>query len=262
MPHVVRSQDASAATAGWSLPGDRSHSAESGHSAESRLNGGVVAIDLDDPRRGISCPPDRLLGLELRSQPRLVEHWLRGGDVTAVYEPADARRLRATAMWRLCPAVAPTAGREPPVTGWELIVSAQTSLEESDSCLAVVSDVEAVEVLCGQAGDGRDESLHWMPEPSAATTCVLLRRPAASAAGDAGATSVLVAVHPADLRRLRVRRQGGRVGVECWIFSSAVEKGVLLRGRVLAAVGPAGGDTDWAAAVSGQFSASPPFLST
>ena len=66
---------------------------------------------------------------------------------------------------------------------------------------------------------------------------------------------------PADLRRLRVEHRGDRALVECWLFSSTVEKGVLLRSRVLAAVGPSVGDTDWATPLADRFAASAPILS-
>jgi hypothetical protein len=73
---------------------------------------------------------------------------------------------------------------------------------------------------------------------------------------------VLLAVHPADARTIAVTRREGRVGVACWLFSATLEKGVLLRGRVLAAVGPATGDLAWSARLTGQFAASAAPLST
>lgn len=225
----------------WSRPGD-------GDRIECDRDGRRSSIDLGDPRRGISIPPDALLGLDLRSAGRPTDHWLRGDDVTAVYEPDDARRLRVTAMWRL----AEIGGG---LEAWELVVSAQTSLPESDSSLAVVSDAEAVECLHGEwTGVNAAGAVRWAATPSPRAACTVLRRP--------GPTSVLVAVHPADGRGLRVRMQGGRGLVECRLFSSVVEKGVLLRGRVLAAIGPAGDDVRWATAAAEAFAASPPMLST
>jgi hypothetical protein len=71
---------------------------------------------------------------------------------------------------------------------------------------------------------------------------------------------VLVAVHPADVRRILVASAAGRVRVTCWLFTAAIEKGVLLKSRVLAAVGPAA-DTAWADALVVDLAASPPPLS-
>lgn len=195
-----------------------------------------ASIDLDRPTDGIAiasraADADHLLGIDLRSAARLAERWARGTDVTAVYETTDARRLRATAMWRLDSA-APALPRE--VAVWELVISAQTSLLESDSSLAVVSHVAATEFVPVGAGG------------------VLARR------GDG--TSALVLVHPDDLKKVSSEHRAGRGTISCWLFSAAVEKGVLLRSRVLAAIGPTAGDTNWAAAIAETFAASPPML--
>ena len=214
-----------------------------------------AAVDLDQPRQGITLAgedvagSDSLLGLDLRSECRLTDHWVRGDDVTAVYETADARHLRTTAMWRLHASDAATRA-------WQLIASAQTSLLQSDSVLAVVSEIDATDILWGTCSD---DAVRWHADPSPDATCVLLGRGKAT---DPDSTSVLVAAHPGDARRLTVRRVGTRVVVECWLFSTELEKGVLLRSRVLAAVGPAADATLWAADLAASFAASPPMLTT
>jgi hypothetical protein len=214
-----------------------------------------AGIDLDQPRQGITLTdhngiaPDSLLGLDLRSDFRLTDHWVRGDDVTAVYESADARHLRATAMWRLKPSVAG-------MRAWELIASAQTSLLQSDAVLAVVSEIDGTAMQWGTCKDG---AVDWHPAASPEATSVLVQRTGTN--GSAG-TSVLVAVHPGDARRVTVRRSGPRTVVECWLFSTALEKGVLLRSRVLAAVGPTADATRWAADMAATFAASPPMLTT
>ncbi len=139
---------------------------------------------------------------------------------------------------------------------WELIASAQTSLLQSDSVLAVVSEIDATDILWGTCTDG---TVQWHADPSPDATCVLLGR---SGATDSNSTSVLVAAHPGDARRMTARRDGTRVVVECWLFSTELEKGVLLRSRVLAAVGPAADATRWAGDLAAKFAASPPMLTT
>jgi hypothetical protein len=241
-----QSTSASAATTTWLAAGHRMSDA-----------GSVIpaAIDLDQPRQGITLArsdaagSDRLLGLDLRSDCRLTDHWLRGDDVTAVYESADARHLRTTAMWRLHPSDSATRA-------WELIASAQTSLLQSDAVLAVVSEIDTTEVAWGTCTRG---GVQWHTDPSPEATCVLLR--CSRADGSAG-TSVLVAAHPGDARRMTVRRESTRVVVECWLFSTSLEKGVLLRSRVLAAVGPTADATRWAGDLTATFAASPPMLTT
>jgi len=205
-------------------------------------------LDLTDPARGLTVPGgDRLLGLDLRTpsgDPRLADHWVRDRDLVGIYEPADPRRLRATAMWR---------SWEAAEAAWELIVSAQTSLVESDAAMAVRCDLAAGDLLGGRLAGGRvDWSLLPSVFPPHGIDCLFVRR---------AADAVLVAVHPADRRRLVPHRDGERLRLECWLFSSLIEKGVLLRSRVLAAIGPAA-ETAWADVLVGRFAASPPPLTT
>jgi len=214
-----------------------------------------AAIDLEQPRQGITLVgsdatgSDRLLGLDLRSDCRLTDHWVRGDDVTAVYETADARHLRTTAMWRLHPSDGATRA-------WELIASAQTSLLQSDSVLAVVSEIDATDILFGTSRDG---AVRWHANPSPEATCVLLTHGRSTGSDSA---SVLVVAHPGDAPRVTVRKDGDRMVVECWLFSTELEKGVLLRSRVLAAVGPTADATRWAGDLAARFAASPPILTT
>lgn len=243
---------------GWSAEHDR---------LTHRRDGLVATLDPHAPAAGLAVgkevPPDahsvdHLLGLDLGAACRAADQWLRATDLTAVYEPADARRLRTTAMWRLHPAAGPVAV-------WELIVSAQTSLLQSDPGLAVVADVAADELLWSgpQRAAGGAAAQRWSATaddcPPDDTTSILVRR---RVTANRAASSVLIAVHPADVHRVTVEKRGGRIGVVCRLFPDVIEKGVLLRGRVLAAVGPAAGDTAWADPVIAAFVASPPPLTT
>ena len=135
MPSPAHSLRPSSSTPVWVATGQRVTDAGSAITAN---------LNLNQPRRGITLTgqgvssASSLLGLDLRSECRLTDHWLRGDDVTAVYESADGRHLRTTAMWRLHPSDGATRA-------WELIASAQTSLLQSDSVLAVVSEIDASE---------------------------------------------------------------------------------------------------------------------
>ena len=212
--------------------------------ASTTLSLPAATLDLDAPRDGIRCGDDRLLGLDLRSPCGARDHWIRGRDVIAVYEPTDPRDLRATALWRPRPAGAAAA--------WEVIVSATTGRERSDASLAVISDVAAADVLWGVAEAGR---FRWEAADPGAALGVLLRR---SAGGGVG--SVFIAGHPAETRRLAASRRADRAQVECWLFSAAAEKGVLFRSRVVAAVGPTDNDMNWAERLWNEFAAAPPML--
>lgn len=203
----------------------------------------AAMIDVDTPGQGIICGGDQLLGLDLRSPCTASDHWIRGGDIVAVYEPDDPRRLQATALWR--------SRSLPGVAAWELIASATTSRTQSDASLAVVSEIATAAVVWGCAAR---EGLQWHDTEPTAVDCLLIHRPATTGG------SVFVAVHPADSHGIVVRSGNDRIRVECWLFSAAAEKGVLFRGRAVAAVGPTAGDTAWAERLWGEFVAAPPML--
>ena len=237
------------------LPGTATTWTLDGRRARDPRPGPAATIDLDAAREGIrlgSGPAaDMVLALDLPPHARLVDRWLRGCDVTVVHESTDDRHLRTTAMWRLHTSPAP-------VRCWQVIVSAQTSQLESDSTLAVTSTFRASpgdEWLWGErTGDG----FRWRRQSHEAATAVLLRRGAA----DGGLQSVLVAGHPGEVRGLEARGSHGLITIACAVFAPQLEKGVLLRSRVLAAAGPAAGDEVWAADAVTSFAALPPMLTT
>ena len=213
-----------------------------------RAAGTEGRVDLAAPDAGLQITTgdgvDRLLGIDLRAAAAApVDHWARGGDLIAIYEPDDQRHLRATAMWRVRPAAVAT---------WELVISAQTALLHADAALAVVSDVAGGDVHWAGADSRWMPLVESRPLPAGALA-VLVRR---------AATAAVVAVHPQDPRRIAVAHAAGRVRIECGIFPAAIEKGVILRSRVLAAVGAARGAESWAADACAAFAASPPVLDT
>jgi len=212
--------------------------------------GRSVRLDAATPLHGLdvrhSGHHDKLLAVDLgagAAATPVADRWCRGGDLTIVAEPNDARLLRTSVMWRY----RPEAGG---VDAWESVVSAQTSLLDSDATLSVVSECDAAEIVAGGAAGWTRTTGGTLP---ATATAVLVRRPT---------TSVLIAVHPADLRRIDVSIRDSVARINCVLFASAIEKGVLLRGRVLAAVGPHDLDEGWASSLLAAFVASPPPLTT
>jgi len=185
-----------------------------------------------------------VLGVNLSS---LADHWPRGADLVATYEPDDPRRLRSTVMWR-------SHGRHEGIASWEVVVSAQTSLLETEVAVEVWSDIAADSLLCLSGSNAPC----WRPiapgEALPESAAAILARRAGS--------SCLIAVHPTDARRIDIETSAGRCGVTCRLFAAPLEKGVLLRSRVLAAVGPASDDTVWAQRLCDEFAASPPPLTT
>jgi hypothetical protein len=226
---------------------------------------GAVRIDLCRPEGGLEvgatrAAGDRLLGLDLGGEVRLADAWARGGDLTAVYETVDARQVRATAMWR---AIGDAIGAADDVAAWEVIVSAQTALLQSDAALAVTGDVLATTILHpagGHVPPGADLPWHASSSDGPATArAILVRR--ATATG-AAAPSVLVALHDDHGDAIAARIEDGHARIACRLFGETLEKGVLLRSRVLAAIGPADDDTTWAGRLVDRFAALPPMLDT
>ncbi len=221
----------------WSLDGTV---ATSSHATASAI------LDLAHPHHGLELTSglragDRLLGVDVDG---LTDHWLRGPDLAAVYEPRDARELRSTVMWRRL-----ESNQE--VAAWETIVSAQTDRLASGIDLAVRSTLAADAVRwLAPAGDVWHDSNNGIPAEAVALLV-----------SHHGKPSVLVAVHPADARRVEAQATDGRWNVACWLFAASLERGVLLRSRVLAALGPADDET-WALRLMEAFAASPPPLAT
>jgi hypothetical protein len=220
----------------WSLAG---HVASAGE--------GGVRLDLDHPSAGLVTPTaDRLLGIEFGVEGPPVDHWRRGPDITAVWESGDERALRATGLWRHLP----VAGDG--VTAWELIASASTARLHADSTLAVVCDLHA-DGLLSAAWEGARPAA-FIPGHDPRRGIILVRR--------RGAPSVLVMIHPSDHQAVTLTHLDHRARIDCWLFPTGVEKGVLLRSRVLAALGPAEGDLRWSGDLAREFAASPPDLAT
>jgi len=210
-----------------------------------------AALDLAAPETGLllAATGDRLLGVDLAAVAGQAvppcDQWTRGDDLVAVYEPADPRQLRATALWRRLAR---------PHPAWELVISAQTSLLESDSRLAVISELAIGEIAWGCWAEGR---VDWKPLAAgspcpAAAECLLIER-----SDDA----VMLAVHPADARRIEITPHNKRLRIACWLFPAELEKGVLLRSRARAAVGPCG-TTGWASEIVASLASEPPPLTT
>lgn len=219
--------------------------------------GNPVAVhDPARPKEGVrvafASSDGLLLGFEPPADARLVDHWLRDGDATSVWEASGGDRLRTTAMWRLC-------GSEPGVLGWEIVISSQTAILSADARLAVTSRLPVGAAATVSFGGFAAERVSWSRVPAPRSTAVLVT----PAAGDPTASSaVLVVGHPREADGTIVHRDAATLVVETRLFLDGLEKGVLLRGRVLAAIGPAVTAADWASRLADAFAAAPPVLST
>lgn len=218
--------------------------------------GRLETLDLDAPGSGLAVVPpgataaDHLLGIDLDAASRCVDAWCRGGDVTAVSETLDGGRLRATAMWRATP---PWLDGTHGVWCRELVVSAQTPILETAPRIGVVADIAAEGVAPVVYAAGRLDPVPPDTEPHG----FLITAP--------GDRAVLFLVHPLDARTATAAIVAGRARITAMLFPLAVEKGVLLRSRVLAAIGPARtatGPGSWAATIATAFATSEPVLTT
>jgi hypothetical protein len=224
-------------------------------------NAPVMRLDLADPLSGLRSERDdardTLLGLDLRGATRLVDRWARGGDLTAVYEPADTRALRATAMWRV---LGHLLDMPPGVRAWEVIVSVQTSLLHSDPTMAVLCDLSGSMTLGCDADDPDEGGWHARAMPATTASPALLVRSLTTA--DRAPTTTLIAAHDSRGRCTEASLEQGRMRIVCSLFESTIEKGVLLRSRILAAAGPATDDLAWATRLLRCYRRLPPMLDT
>ena len=221
----------------WTLSGSRAGRTE-------------AAVDLADPATGLALAgsDDRLLGIDLAAGNRVApcDTWLRGDDLVAEYDLDDRRHLRASAMWHWL---------DGPPASWEIVVSASTSLLESDPRVAVVCDVGSGAVAWGRRSDS---GVVWTP--LADDDAVL--PPQAEGLLVARATdTVILAVHPIDAPRIQLARAGDRLRIACQLFASTLEKGVLLRSRVRAAIAAADARGQAAAMMESLAAAPPPLTS-
>lgn len=217
-------------------------------------------ISLASPTHGLIAGEEdaggelQLLGLELPAGCGPLDAWARGNDLTAIFEPADDRGLRITAMWR----VGSDDGRSSGVRSWQLILSAQTARQSTVAELTVVFRVPGP-VAFGAWNQGH---IDWNGSANR-PTCLRVCRDGSGTT----ATSLVVAIHPDDAGVLQETLDAsGMTQIRCRLFPRDLEKGVLLRSRVMVAVasGEAGAPTEsgWDEAVVQQFATSEPILSS
>jgi hypothetical protein len=204
----------------------------------------AASVDWHDPRRGLGevqldgglfsdfhpLAPEltALTALELAA----AEHYVRGGDLVATYPDRPANQLRTQVYWR-----AGTHPRDGALAAIELVVSVQTSLLDSCPKIAIGSHLHASEAL--RMTDSQSGAFTSIVPPSAevdpdsvadAPHCYLFRLPGRQ-------YSYIEMIHPADVQsttwdgwlhgphyRLQLRHE---------LFADRLEKGVILRARVL-----------------------------
>lgn len=214
----------------------------------------TTAVSLSDAAAGLAVGGGvRVLGVAVPAGCQPAEAWTRGADLTAIYETGDDRALRVTAMWRLGEEDQARAGAQ----CWQLVLSAQTSLLATEADQTVLTGVADAGTMT--AGRWRGNRIAWEGDADDDSTCVRIC-PLREGSGQC----VVIAIHPDDTGVVECSATpAGGVEIRCRLFPSSVEKGVLLRSRVLAALGPAASADDaagWLATMLEQFASSEPIL--
>jgi hypothetical protein len=208
-------------------------------------------VDLEHPesgltqlrRAGTSIPQAQILGVELpptdHAENRFVDAYLRGTDLIGTYAEVAQPSLRWQIYWRA------SADRFPQtVAAIEAIVSVQTGLLDSEPRLTLSTTVPAVKLSLWRASG--DDVLRCDQFDALPTTKTMAASDGWGCFGfdlPDGAGSYLEMVHPADFSASSVEaplaprgeaRPGENVSLRHRLFSDRLEKGVILRSRVLA----------------------------
>jgi hypothetical protein len=192
----------------------------------------------------ISCAGSPIDGLRLlaltspaarkTSSARLVESFARGGDLIARYADWPEVAMQAQLTWRTASPFFANV-----LAAIELVVSVETSLLDSCPTMAIVTHVPAqaglnLPVRGSEAFAEIDRG--QVPAGTAATGCYLFRL-------DNPRSSLVQAVHPVDAPTNRLEPLPDSTGGETnnyllrhELFAARLEKGVILRARVLAAL--------------------------
>ncbi|HEY2892561.1 MAG TPA: hypothetical protein VGJ16_00050 [Pirellulales bacterium] len=168
------------------------------------------------------------------SSARLVESFGRGGDLIARYADWPEMAMQAQLAWRTA---SPSFGNV--LAGVEMVISVETSLLDSCPTMAIVSQVPAQTAL-NLPDQSSDTFAHIDATrglaPTAAAGCYLFRL-------DNLRCSLVQAVHPVDAPTNRLEQSPRSPGGEKTnyllrheLFAAQLEKGVILRARVLAAL--------------------------
>ncbi len=179
----------------------------------------------------------------------LVDCYQRGVDLIATYAQTPERTVRPQVYWRYL-----NAGE---VSGVELILSAQTSLLDSQPLTSVESTLPVGDVLA-ISSSGELSSPAWTGDwqTGASAPVGVLFRPRD------WQVSYLELIHPSDLAAVQLTQQAGLPSVRWQLFPERLEKGVVRRGRVRGLFLPRAQDEALTKAALASFADSPLVLST
>jgi hypothetical protein len=217
---------------------------------------GLCELRIDGRPISAACRP---LGVELvggakRPEPAAVEEYVRGGDLVATYADCPAPQLRSQIYWR-----AMSHRTDGAIAAIELMVSVQTSLLDSSPSLATRSTLSVDGAVRLSSADGAESIAGGM------ASCCLYRlaetpfsylemvHPAQSRESASAVPSAAGARGDAASKHIELRHQ---------LFPERLEKGVILRARVLGVFLDRQGDSEAAAHHYTAFLAAEPPLTT
>jgi hypothetical protein len=234
------------------------------------------SCDLRNPEQGIqeiavdASPLDqvRLLGLSLPvvgsdAVVANLEAYTRCGDLVGIYAPTINHPFRSQAYWRLASHDV-NADHRRALAAIELVASKQTDLLDSRPDLSIGSHLSSTAILhLVSVESGRFNEINFertvVLSRQDAVGCFLFRLP-----GDR--LSYAEMVYPLDFETTKLEMAGhlgeDRVVTRHHLFANRLEKGVILRARVLGLFLSRQDDLQTAAAHYAQFAASNPPLTT
>lgn len=217
----------------WSIDGARANL------STQRLHGHIELANLHSGMRVADHPSiGHWFGLILADageKPPLADAYVRGRDLVARYEPLPSWPIGLELYWRV---VESTESR----FTLDLQISVNTGLLDGDPQLATRTELRAV-VPRHETADN--------PLPSGMAVCKT---------SDDGLYAEMI--HPTDFCGQRIERSGGDTIIEHSVFRERLEKGVIRRARLRAALLSAPASQQEALALYEQFAAEDPDLST
>ncbi len=223
-----------------------------GHCARLQLERCAATIDWHAPSRGLydvqldgqTLPDFHPLGPELAtlspdevasSDTTAADHYVRGGDLVVAYPNRPAEQMRTEVYWR-----ATAHPREDALAAIQLVVSVQTSLLDSCPRISTVTHLHASEAL--RMIDAESGVFTSVVPPSAeadpdgipgAPHCYLFRLPGRQ-------HSYLEMIHPDDVQSSNwdgwLHDAHYRFQLRHELFADRLEKGVILRARILGVI--------------------------
>jgi hypothetical protein len=214
-----------------------------------------ATIDLSQPARGLAVSisdiaPNQFalqtLGIEIGDKKTLsharLDAYVRGPDLVATYDESPPAQLRTQGYWRIvAPAEFATHDASAVVAAFDLILSVNTSLLDNNPQSRVSSKIAAIETVFELVADAagkpafrevdlaKSSSTAGRIDRTLGTGCFVARIGTSE-------FSFVQMVHPVDFGGAILDVNQQPLAISHQLFQQRLEKGVILRARVRAAV--------------------------